>query len=169
MLAENRGQELRDKVREAETAGWPQRFDLEWHFIGPLQRNKIKYLQPVSLVHTLEAAWQAEMIAEAAEGWGRAPAVLLQLHNGETQKHGAEASELKALYHTTVQTGLEVRGVMVMAPYGDPAAAQRVFALAAQQAADLGLSELSMGMSDDFELALQQGATLLRIGRRLFS
>ncbi|TSA84688.1 YggS family pyridoxal phosphate enzyme [Deinococcus detaillensis] len=169
MLAENRGQDLRDKVRQAEELGWQERFGpLEWHFIGPLQRNKIKYLEPVSLVHTLEEAWQAEAIAEAAHKWGHAPAVLLQLHNGEAQKHGVAPEHLKALYHAAVQTGLEVRGLMVMAPYGDLAAAQRVFAETARHAADLGLSELSMGMSDDFLQAIPEGATLLRIGRRLF-
>lgn len=169
MLAESRGQDLRDKVRRVEELRWEERFGpLEWHFIGPLQRNKIKYLEPVSLVHTLEAAWQAEAIAEAAHKWGHAPAALLQLHNGEEQKHGVAPQDLKALYHDVVQTGLEVRGLMVMAPYGDPAAAGRVFAEAAQYAADLGLGELSMGMSDDFPQAIAQGATLLRIGRRLF-
>ncbi len=165
MLAENRGQELRDKVREAQTRDWPP---VEWHFIGPLQRNKIKYLQHVSLIHTLEESWQAQAIAEAAERWGRAPAVLLQLHNGEAQKHGVAPEDLAALYRETVQAGLDVRGLMVMAPYGDPAAAQRVFAEVAQHAADLGLAELSMGMSDDFIQAARQGATLVRIGRRLF-
>ncbi|AWN23243.1 YggS family pyridoxal phosphate enzyme [Deinococcus irradiatisoli] len=165
MLAENRGQELRDKVREAQTRSWPP---VEWHFIGPLQRNKIKYLQQVSLIHTLEASWQVQAIAQAAEGWGRAPAALLQLHNGEEQKHGVAPEELKPLYHEAVEAGLDVRGLMVMAPYGDPDAARRVFAETARHAADLGLGELSMGMSDDFIQAVHEGATLVRIGRRLF-
>ncbi len=170
MLAENRGQELRDKVREARERGWQERFPpTEWHFIGPLQRNKIKYLEPVSLIHTLEAAWQVQAIAQAAEGWGHAPAVLIQLHNGEAQKHGVAPEDAAALYHAAVQSGLEVRGLMVMAPYGDPEAARQVFGRAARCAADLNLSELSMGMSDDFIPAIQQGATLVRIGRRLFT
>ena len=170
MLAENRGQELRDKVREAGERGWAERFaPPEWHFIGPLQRNKIKYLEPVSLIHTLEAAWQVHAIAQAAEGWGHAPAALIQLHNGEAQKHGVAPEDAAALYHEAVQSGLEVRGLMVMAPYGDPEAARRVFGQTARCAAELGLSELSMGMSDDFLPAIQQGATLVRIGRRLFT
>ncbi len=165
-LAENRGQELRDKVREVSTRDWPP---VEWHFIGPIQRNKIKYLEAVSLIHTLENPGQAQAIAKAAEGWGHAPDVLLQLDNGEAQKHGVAAADLPALYHETVQTGLKVRGVMVMAPYGDLAAAAQVFRQAAQHAADLGLTELSMGMSDDFLPAIDAGATLVRIGRRLFT
>lgn len=170
-LAENRGQELRDKV--AETAAWTDQPPgewppLDWHFIGPVQRNKVKYLRAVTLIHTIEDLGQAEAVARAAEAWGRAPGVLLQVHNGEAQKHGANTTELPALLRSVRQTGLEVRGLMVMAPYGDPAAAERVFADTALQAAHFGLSELSMGMSDDFKVAIRHGATLVRVGRRLF-
>jgi len=166
-MAENRGQELRDKV--AELAGGPQAQVAEWHFIGPVQRNKVKYLREVSLIHTIEDLAQAEAVAKAADGWGRAPAVLLQVHNGEAQKHGASASDLPALLGSVRQTGLTVRGLMVMAPYDDEAAARRVFADTALLAHDLGLPELSMGMSDDFPEAVAHGATLVRVGRRLFT
>ena len=166
-LAENRGQELRDKVAEVETeVGWPP---LDWHFIGPVQRNKVKYLKAVSLVHTIETLDQAEAVARAAEGWGHAPGVLLQVHNGEAQKHGASAAELPELLRSVTQTGLQVRGLMVMAPYDDPAAAERVFQDTALLGHTLGLSELSMGMSDDFPAAIRHGATLVRVGRRLFA
>ena len=169
-LAENRGQELRDKVAEvaADVAGKAAQPPLEWHFIGPVQRNKVKYLRAVTLIHTIENLEQAEAVAKAAEAWGHAPGVLLQVHNGEAKKHGADATELPALLRAVRQTGLEVRGLMVMAPYGDPAAAERVFADTALQAGHLGLSELSMGMSDDFQTAIRHGATLVRVGRRLF-
>ncbi len=169
-LAENRGQELRDKVAEvaADVAGGAAQPSLEWHFIGPVQRNKVKYLRAVTLIHTIENLEQAEAVAKAAEAWGHAPGVLLQVHNGEAKKHGADATELPALLRAVRQTGLEVRGLMVMAPYGDPAAAERVFADTALQAGHLGLSELSMGMSDDFQTAIRHGATLVRVGRRLF-
>ena len=170
-LAENRGQELRDKVAElsvAQTATGADQPPPEWHFIGPVQRNKVKYLRAVTLIHTIEDLEQAEAVAKAAESWGHAPGVLLQVHNGEAQKHGADAAELPGLLNSVRQTGLEVRGLMVMAPYGDAAAAERVFASAALQAAQLGLSELSMGMSDDFPAAIRHGATLVRVGRRLF-
>ena len=172
-LAENRGQELRDKVRGvAGTAEdwpkleWPR---LEWHFIGPLQRNKIKYLKEVSLIHTLENAEQVRALAAAAGGWGHAPEVLVQLHNGEAQKHGVLAAEVPALCREAKDAGLTVRGLMVMAPYGDPAAAQQVFEGASRLAQSLSLPELSMGMSDDFLQAIAAGATLVRIGRRLFA
>ena len=170
-LAENRGQELRDKAAEegeGTEAGTLQP-DLDWHFIGPVQRNKVKYLKAVSLVHTIEELAQAEALAAAAQGWGHAPAVLLQVHNGEAQKHGAALRDLPALLRGVQQTGLSVRGLMVMAPYDDPAAAEQVFADTALAAHSLGLGELSMGMSDDFAAAIRHGATLVRVGRRLFS
>jgi PLP dependent protein len=166
-LAENRGQELRDKAREQ--PGLPDWPPVEWHFIGPVQRNKIKYLERSALIHTIESADQSRALADAAAKWGQAPGVLLQLHNGEAQKHGVAPADLRALYHDTVNTGLNVRGLMVMAPYGDPETAARVFAETAQHAAELGLSELSMGMSDDFQLAIAAGATIVRIGSRLFA
>lgn len=174
-LGENRGQELRDKAA--------QRPDLEWHFIGPLQRNKIKYLAPVRLIHAIEATWQAEAIAQAAEGWGHAPELLLQLHNGEPQKHGIPADRLAQTLRDVQATGLTVRGLMVMAPEAEtaePGTPQmgedssggrilRVFMETARRAHDLGLSELSMGMSGDYPLAVRAGATLIRVGRSLFS
>lgn len=172
-LAENRGQELRDKVAQMGTPGpeqptpeWP---NIEWHFIGPVQSNKVKYLRAVSLVHTIEDLPQAEAIARAAQGWGHAPDVLLQLHNGEAQKHGVSAADLPQLLRAVQQTGLTVRGLMVMAPYDDPEGAERIFAETALRAHDLGLTELSMGMSDDFPAAIRHGATLVRVGRRLFA
>ncbi|GAA0499307.1 alanine racemase [Deinococcus depolymerans] len=167
-LGEGRAQELRDKAA--------QRPDLEWHYIGTLQRNKVKYLRPVTLVHSIEAPWQAEAIAQAAQGWGRAPDVLLQLHNGEAQKHGLSAAELPGALREVQATGLTVRGLMIMAPdlEGLEAAERdaRLLALftdTARRAHDLGLSELSMGMSGDYPLAVRAGATLVRVGRSLFS
>ena len=160
-LAEGRAQELRDKARELPEA--------EWHFVGALQRNKVKYLRPVTLVHALEATWQAEAIAEAAQGWGRAPDVLLQLHNGEAQKHGVAPENLARVLGEVRATGLNVRGLMVMAPHDQPEAAEVLFRDTARRAHDLGLSELSMGMSNDYPLAIAAGATLLRVGRSLFT
>ncbi|MDB5045245.1 MAG: hypothetical protein JWQ08_1295 [Deinococcus sp.] len=169
VLGEGRAQELRDKA--ALMSGhsqqeWPE---IEWHFIGTLQRNKVKYLKPVTLVHGIEEVWQAEAIAQAAQGWGRAPDLLLQLHNGEEQKHGVRPEQLSAVYHQVMQTGLKVRGLMVMAPDdADEQGTLQLFEDTARRAHDLGLPELSMGMSDDYPLAVQAGATLVRVGRRLF-
>ncbi|GGO31137.1 YggS family pyridoxal phosphate-dependent enzyme [Deinococcus humi] len=168
-LGEGRAQELRDKAAD--------RPDWEWHYIGALQRNKIKYLRPVTLVHAIEATWQAEAIAEAAQKWGHAPDLLLQLHNGEEQKHGIPADELAATLASVRETGLTVRGLMVMAPdFGAPVEQTeaesrilRLFTDTARRAHDLGLPELSMGMSSDYPLAVRAGATLVRVGRSLFT
>lgn len=161
-LAENRGQELRDKLRELPD---PR---LEWHFIGPIQSNKIKYLSQVHLIHTLEDTQQATDLARYAEKWGRAPKLLIQVHNGEVQKHGCPAAEVPALLKTTRELGLEVQGLMVMAPYDQPEAARQVFHEVAGLNAKLELRELSMGMSDDYPLAIEAGATLIRIGSAIF-
>ena len=160
-LAENKGQELRDKV--------PLLPGVEWHFIGAFQRNKVKYLRDVTLIHSLEELWQAEAIAEAAQKWGRAPDVLLQVHNGEAQKHGISPADLPQMLRDVRATGLNVRGLMVMAPYDQPEAAAQLFKDTAAKAHELGLPELSMGMSDDYPQAIAAGATLVRIGTSLFT
>lgn len=167
-LAENRGQELRDKLAALAEHGLDAA-ELEWHFIGPVQRNKVKYLRGVRLIHSVEDAEQARAIAEAAAKWGQAPAVLLQRHNGEAQKHGALPEALPGLLREVREAGLDVRGLMVMAPYGQPEAARRVFEETAAQARALELPELSMGMSDDYPAAIAAGSTLVRVGTRLFS
>lgn len=164
-LAEGRAQELRDKAAELPDAEWP---GVEWHFVGPLQLNKVKYMRPVTLIHALEDVRQAQALADAAGKWGRAPDVLLQLHNGEAQKHGIDPDKLRSVYAEVVQTGLKVRGLMVMAPETTDEDARRVFTDAARRAHDLGLPDLSMGMSGDYPLAIHAGATLVRVGRSLF-
>lgn len=164
-LAEGRAQELRDKAALFPDAEQP---GVEWHFVGPLQLNKVKYMRPVTLIHALEDVRQARALADAAGKWGRAPAVLLQLHNGEAQKHGVAPERLRSVYADVVQTGLEVRGLMVMAPDGADEDARRVFTDAARRAHDLGLPDLSMGMSGDYLSAIHAGATLVRVGRSLF-
>ncbi|WP_183983980.1 YggS family pyridoxal phosphate-dependent enzyme [Deinobacterium chartae] len=164
-LAENRGQELRDKREAAQAQGGE---DLEWHFIGPLQLNKIKYLRGVTLVHTLERLEQARELARLAESWGRAPELLIQVHNGEAQKHGVPEEGVAELRRQAEAMGLVIRGLMVMAPYGDLAEAARVFGRVAALGARLELPELSMGMSDDYVQAVQAGATMVRVGRALF-
>ncbi|MEF2278132.1 YggS family pyridoxal phosphate enzyme [Deinococcus sp. YIM 134068] len=161
-LGEGRAQELRDKA-----ALLP---DAEWHYIGPLQLNKVKYMRVASLLHALEDVRQAQALADAAAKWGRAPDVLLQLHNGEEQKHGVPPERLRAVYDEVAATGLTVRGLMVMAPdTADEAAVLRVFTDTARRAHDLGLPELSMGMSGEYPLAVRAGATLVRVGRSLFT
>lgn len=166
-LGESRGQELRDKRGELSALAGHR--ELEWHFIGALQTNKLKYLRGVRLVHTLSRVDHARELARLGATWGATPDVLLQLHNGEPQKSGVQKEDLVRVYDEVSLMGLMVRGLMVMAPEGDPDGAERVFEETARLAGDLGLTELSMGMSDDFPVAVRHGATLVRVGRALFS
>ncbi len=157
-LGENRSRELEEKQ-----AALPGQ---EWHFLGTLQLSSLRHLLGVTMIHSVTSAGQLEFLARRAGE--SSPQLLLQVHNGEPQKQGADPDQLPALARLAAQLQLPLQGLMVMAPAGDLAAARRVFARTRQQALDLGLGVLSMGMSDDFVVAVEEGSTLVRIGRRLF-
>ncbi len=162
-LGENRVQEARAKI-----AAWPER---EWHFIGPLQRNKVRYLRPFRLVHSVDSLRLAEALAARAEREGYRPRILLEVNVArEPQKHGLDPDEVDAAVRAVRGLEpLELRGLMTMAPLAeDPEEVRWVFRELAQMARHLGLPELSMGMSGDFEVAVEEGATLVRVGRALF-
>ncbi len=162
-LGENRVQEARAKI-----AAWPER---EWHFIGPLQRNKVRHLRPFRLVHSVDSLRLAEALAARAEREGYRPRILLEVNVArEPQKHGLDPDEVDAAVRAVRGLEpLELRGLMTMAPLaGDPEEVRWVFRDLAQMARYLGLPELSMGMSGDFEVAVEEGATLVRVGRALF-
>ncbi|ADR36294.1 YggS family pyridoxal phosphate-dependent enzyme [Oceanithermus profundus] len=162
-LGENRIQEARAKI-----AAWPER---EWHFIGPLQRNKVRYLRPFRLVHSVDSLRLAEALAARAKREGYRPRILLEVNVArEPQKHGFDPDEVDAAVQAVRQLEpLELRGLMTMAPLAeDPEEVRWVFRELARMARHLGLPELSMGMSGDFEVAVEEGATLVRVGRALF-
>ena len=145
---------------------------LHWHGIGQLQRNKAK--EAVTCFAWLHAVDSARLAAEldrrAAEA-GRSVTVLLQLNlSGEATKTGVAAEGLPALLDAVRRLAhLRVVGLMTMpAPAPDPEAARPVFARLRSLADAAQLRELSMGMSDDFEVAVEEGATLVRIGTALF-
>ncbi len=177
-LAAGIGDVGENKVQEAigkQDAVGP-RDGLRWHLIGHLQTNKVKALDRFSLFHALDRA----KLCDAADGVGRLAMhpidVLVQVNvSGEGTKGGfalpelpAEAARLAAL------TGLRVRGVMTMAPADATESELRsVFAgaraaLAVVRGAGHDATELSMGMSGDYELAVQEGATMVRLGTVLF-
>jgi len=162
-LGENRIQEARAKI-----AAWPDR---EWHFIGPLQRNKVRYLRPFRLVHSVDSVRLAEALAARAEREGWRPRILLEVNVArEPQKHGLDPSGLGGAVRSVRKLEvLELRGLMTMAPLtDDPEEVRWVFRELARMAREHGLAELSMGMSGDFEVAVEEGATLVRVGRALF-
>jgi pyridoxal phosphate enzyme (YggS family) len=164
-FGENRAQELVAKARALES-GQP---DLRWHFIGRLQRNKVKAIAPeVTLWHSVD---RAELGAEIAR---HAPAarVLVQVNvSGEPQKGGCEPAEVGPLVDALGDLGLAVEGLMTVPPLvGDP---RPYFHALRELAAQRTLSRtmgpvLSMGMSGDFEAAIAEGATLVRVGTAVF-
>lgn len=157
-FGENRAQELCDKA--------PQLADLdcEWHFIGSLQRNKVRMLAPwVRCWHSIDRLTLASELAERVPGAD----VLIEVNtSGEAAKAGVALEAAPALVDAARALGLNVLGLMtVPAAHGDPRPA---FAALRQTADALGLPECSMGMSDDFEAAITEGATMIRLGRILF-
>ena len=152
---------------------------LRWHFIGHLQRNKAaRAAGRFALLHGVDSAELAALLAARAAAGDRREAVLLEVNlTGEASKHGVGPDALPRLLDAVAALpGLDVRGLMGMAAYGaGPTQARRCFAglreLAERERTRTGLSlpELSMGMSDDFEAAILEGATIVRIGGAIFT
>jgi len=161
-----------NRVQEAQ-ARWASRrsvhSDLSLRLIGPLQSNKAE--DAVALfdaIDTLDRPKLAAALADAIQKLGRAPAILIQVNTGEEpQKAGVVPSEADAFIKAARDAfGLPVRGLMCIPPVDETPAMH--FALLAKIAARNGLSQLSMGMSDDFETAIRFGATRVRVGSALF-
>jgi len=156
LLGENRAQELLAKVDEVHPD--------EWHFVGRLQRNKVARLAPhVAVWHSVDRDELGEAISRHAPG----ARVYVQVNlAGETQKGGCRPEEAAALAARLAGLGLRVEGLMTVPPIGvDP---RPHFARLALLAAEAGTGGLSMGMSDDFETAVEEGATVVRLGSTLF-
>jgi pyridoxal phosphate enzyme (YggS family) len=172
LLGENRADDL---VRKQEIFG--DRF--EWHFIGHLQSRKAKTVVPrVSLIHSVDSIKLVEELAKRAPEGGTVE-ILVQVNvSGEESKYGVAEGEVEALLEAAAQTGglVLARGFMTLAPLvEDPEDVRYVFAklrairdrLKQSWSPHFDLSELSMGMSGDFAVAVEEGATLVRIGRVL--
>ncbi len=143
----------------------------EWHFIGPLQRNKAKFAVRFDLIHSIDSLRLAETIARKALENHKTQKALIEVNLSlEPQKHGFQASEVaEALAEMGQIPGLQVLGLMTIAPYTDhPETVRPVFAQLSRLADQLDLPLRSMGMSGDFEVAIEEGATLVRVGRALF-
>ncbi|HTQ38138.1 MAG TPA: YggS family pyridoxal phosphate-dependent enzyme [Pirellulales bacterium] len=153
---------------------------IRWHLVGHLQRNKVSRTLPlVSLIHSADSLRLLNAINQAAAGSNRRIPVLIEINiSGDAAKHGFQPDEMEpALPNMTVFSSLEIRGLMGIASRaGDLAQARREFArlrelrdqLRRVAPPNLQFHELSMGMSGDFEAAIEQGATLVRIGAALF-
>jgi PLP dependent protein len=154
-------------------AKWPalrERHDgVELHLIGPLQSNKAKDAVALfDVIHTLDRPSLAQALAKEIARQGRAPRLLVQVNTGEEpQKGGVPPGEVDAFLAACRETyGLAVSGLMCIPPAADPPSPH--FALLNAIAARNGLALLSMGMSADFEAAIQLGATHVRIGTAIF-
>lgn len=161
-----------NRVQEAE-AKWPplrEQFDgVRLHLIGPLQTNKVKAaLGLFDVIETLDRPRLAAVIADEAAKSGRVPSVFIQINTGEEpQKAGVIPAEADAFITSCVsEFDLPVHGLMCIPPADEPPAPH--FALLGKIAARHGLTRLSMGMSHDFEIAAQLGATEVRLGSALF-
>jgi len=159
-FGENRAQELRTKVDVLAASADA----LRWHFIGRVQRNKVKAVAPsVTLWHSVDRTEVGEVIARHAPG----ARVLIQVNVGdEDQKGGCPPQGAAALLGSLTGLGLTVEGLMTVPPqFDDP---RPHFASLRELAARLELATLSMGMSSDFEAAISEGATVVRVGTALF-
>ena len=166
VFAENYAQELAAKA--AATAGR----DVEWHFVGGLQRNKVKkMLGLVTLVQSVDDASVAVEIDRRAAALGRVQDVLVQVNlDAEGQKSGVAPGGLAALLESLAALPwLRCCGLMaVPRPTSDAGQTRTAFRALARLAEQHHLKHLSMGMSSDFELAIEEGATLIRVGTAIF-
>ncbi|WP_273365536.1 YggS family pyridoxal phosphate-dependent enzyme [Alicyclobacillus herbarius] len=169
---ENRWQQAKDKV----TVDYGQ--DIVWHFIGRLQTNKVKYVVPhFAWVHSLDSLSLATELDKRARMLNKRIQVLIQVNvSGEASKAGISPSELWSFLEQVLPlSNLSVRGLMTIAPhFENPEDARPVFrglrellTEAQVRYPEAQLQELSMGMSNDFVIAVEEGATMVRIGRRL--
>jgi pyridoxal phosphate enzyme (YggS family) len=164
VFGENRVQEAKGK--------WPalrERFpEIELHLIGPLQSNKARDAVALfDVIQTIDRPKIADVLAEEMARAGRALRLFIQVNTGdEAQKAGTSSSNTEALLQHCLRLGLSIEGLMCIPPFDEDPAPH--FAELARLAASLGLKKLSMGMSADFETAIRQGATHVRIGSALF-
>lgn len=175
-LGESRPQELWRKV----DALGPLAAQVRWHFIGHLQRNKLdRTLEHTTLLHSGDSLRLLTAVNDFGQSHTRRIPTLIEVNiSGDATKHGFKPTELPALGETLEQlTNIEIRGLMGMSSLeGNQDDARREFAslrelrdqLRTAWPASCGLDELSMGMSDDFEAAIEEGSTCVRIGSALF-
>ncbi len=165
-FGENYAQEL---IAKAE--GLRDLAGLRLHFIGALQSNKAKLLAPrCQVVETLASSSAARALHERAAALGRSIEVMLQVNvAGERQKSGVAPSSLDELVaQVRALSALRLTGLMTIPPADDPERARACYETLARLARERQLAELSMGMSDDLELAIAAGSTTVRVGTAIF-
>lgn len=156
---ENRAEQLVVKAEQGPA-------EVRWHYLGNVQRNKVHHLAPhVALWQAVDRPAAGEEIAKRAPG----AHVLVQVNiSGEPQKHGCAVDDTPAVVEQLFELGLDVQGLMAVGPTGPPEAARPGFRTITTLADRMKLPVRSMGMTDDMEVAVQEGSTMVRIGRALF-
>lgn len=165
-FAENRAQSLRQRAGLLPD-------DATWEFVGPLQRNKVRIVRPmVTLLQTMD---RPALATAWLKGPGRPPPVLVQVNIGrEPQKSGVPPERAGELVELCVNLGIEVAGLMAIPPNPTVSEDSRPHFAALRELRDElarrhpGVVELSMGMTEDFEVAVEEGATIVRPGRAIF-
>ena len=172
VFGENKIQEAIPKIEQVGAE------EISWHFIGHLQKNKIKFLdERFDLIHSVDSFELAEKIAKHYHSENRVQRILLQVNvSGEAAKFGMEPKELENQMAEFFQLqGIQVEGLMTIPPFdSDPENSRRHFSRLRElreqyeKQNGLPLNQLSMGMSNDFEVAIEEGATLVRVGTAIF-
>ncbi len=176
-FGENRLEELWDKVRQAQKLGLAEQ--IRWHVIGNIQSRKSSLaLGPFALIHAVDRLKIAERLSRDAARTGCVLSVLLEVNvSGEASKHGFTPDQLRReLAQLAALPALRIQGLMTMAPFvADPEETRPIFRSLAQLQQELAaahplldLRHLSMGMTNDFEVAIEEGATMVRIGTAIF-
>lgn len=172
-FGENKPQEIREKFLHL-----PE--DIRWHMIGHLQRNKIKYIiDKVCMIHSIESVRLAEAVSEEAAKHGRVIPVLVEVNiAGEETKFGIRPEEAEAfIQEISVLPNIQVNGLMTIAPYTENPEDNRIcfrdlkklyVDIKEKNIDNVVMSNLSMGMTGDYEVAIEEGATMVRIGTGIF-
>lgn len=172
ILGENRVQEAREKIEQIQG-------DVEWHMIGHLQRNKVKYaISQFELIHSLDSSSLAKEINRQAQKINKRVKVLIQVNiSQENSKFGSSLENLVSLVKEISFYGfLELKGLMTIPPWDPEKERSRPYFSRLRKAFEAiqstfrfpSFTELSMGMTHDFEIAIEEGATLIRLGTAIF-
>lgn len=171
LFGESRVQEARVKIPLL-----PSR--LRWHFIGHLQKNKIRHALPLfELFHGVDSLTLAQDMQRVAGEEGMRPQILLEVNlAGEASKHGFEPENLRQVFEELLSLGrLSIEGLMAIPPFAPEPESSRTYFVSLRKLRDelesafnLRLPQLSMGMSGDYPIAIEEGATLVRVGTAIF-
>lgn len=170
IFGENYAQELRDKAKELGN------LNIEWHYIGRIQTNKLKYIVPVAkLIHSVYREEEIMEIDKIAKKIGKVQEILIEVNvSGEVTKGGIQPEDVEKLLEFSKEfANIKVVGLMTMAPFIEPEETRKYFKLLRELRDKLStkfsdINELSMGMSNDYWVAVEEGSTIVRIGTAIF-